>query len=654
MTLARCVLFVVALGLATTFTVIAQANTFVDGWFAAVSDDYPTALRIWRPLAKQGNASAQNGLGTMYLRGLGVPQDYAEAAKWFRKAAKQGHEKAQYYLGRIYRHGKGVPHDYAEAVKWFRKAAEQGGADAQYALGEMYLFADEVSKEDGSFPDRVFMFMAPKGTTENSVKALPWFIKAAEQGVADAQVWLGGMYSMGRGVPQDHAEAFKWRHRAAEQGDADAQYFLGGMYSSGEGIPEDHSIALKWYRLAAEQGHDSAKLSIGYIFKDGSGVLQDFEQAHMWFNLAGAKGKSSRDELAARMTPGQIAEAQRLAREWRPPKAGRDSQEFDFSGIGLTSNLVKDAQGLLADLGYDPGPVDGIMGRKTRIAVEAFQGYARLSVTGEVSEGLVNRLREVEAAQAHAAAPTPSTPRKATVPAGIDFGRYHAFVIGNNKYRSLPNLKTAVNDANATADLLKDHYGFTVTLLTDATRADILGTLAKLRGQLADRDNLLIYYAGHGWLDEAAGRGYWWPVDARENDPTNWIDNANITGAVRAMRAKHILVVADSCYSGSLTRGIKVVVRSADYVQRMSTKKARTVLTSGGLEPVADSGGGNFSAFAKAFLDVLRENRGVLDGHQLFTLMRRPVMVSSDQTPEYGDIRKAGHDGGDFLFVRTY
>lgn len=234
----------------------------------------------------------------------------------------------------------------------------------------------------------------------------------------------------------------------------------------------------------------------------------------------------------------------------------------------------------------------------------------------------------------------------------IYFGNYHALIIGNNAYRSLPALKTAVNDANATADLLRNHYGFTVTLLTDATRADILRTLATLRGQMTDRDNLLIYYAGHGWLDKEAGRGYWWPVDAQENDPTNWIDNANITGAVRAMNAKHIMVVADSCYSGSLTRGIKVVVQSSDYIQRMTEKKARTVLTSGGLEPVADSGGGNHSAFAKAFLDVLRENKGVIDGHQLFTLIRRPVMVNSDQTPEYGDIRIAGHEGGDFLFVR--
>jgi len=85
----------------------------------------------------------------------------------------------------------------------------------------------------------------------------------------------------------------------------------------------------------------------------------------------------------------------------------------------------------------------------------------------------------------------------------------------------------------------------------------------------------------------------------------------------------------------------------------MAKKKARTALTSGGLEPVMDSGGGsNHSVFAQAFLKILRENDTVLDGHQLFTVIRKKVMVGSEQTPEYGDIRRAGHDGGDFLFVR--
>jgi hypothetical protein len=113
-----------------------------------------------------------------------------------------------------------------------------------------------------------------------------------------------------------------------------------------------------------------------------------------------------------------------------------------------------------------------------------------------------------------------------------------------------------------------------------------------------------------------------------------------------------VLVVADSCYSGKLARGLNITRLTPDYLSRMAAKRARLVLSSGGLEPVADSGGGGHSVFAKAFLDALGANNGVLDGTSLFSKIRRPVMVNSDQTPEYADVRKAGHEGGDFLFVR--
>ena len=100
----------------------------------------------------------------------------------------------------------------------------------------------------------------------------------------------------------------------------------------------------------------------------------------------------------------------------------------------------------------------------------------------------------------------------------IDFGRYHALVIGNNDYEYLPKLNTAVGDAEAVATLLEDKYGFQVTKLTNATRRDITGAFNRLRQTLTERDNLLVYYAGHGVLDEEAGAGYWQPVDARSDD----------------------------------------------------------------------------------------------------------------------------------------
>ncbi len=235
---------------------------------------------------------------------------------------------------------------------------------------------------------------------------------------------------------------------------------------------------------------------------------------------------------------------------------------------------------------------------------------------------------------------------------GINFGRYYALVIGNNEYKHLPHLKTAADDARAVADILRDTYGFDVTLLINATRADIVDALDDFREKLDDTTNLLIYYAGHGWLDEAADQGFWLPVDAKPNRRSNWVANSTITGSLRALNAKHVMVVADSCYSGTLIRGIKVKENTPDYIRRMAGKRARLALTSGGLEPVADSGGGKHSPFAAAFIDVLKANTSVIDGTQLFSQMRRPVILNADQTPQYSDVRRAGHEGGDFLFVR--
>jgi uncharacterized caspase-like protein len=233
----------------------------------------------------------------------------------------------------------------------------------------------------------------------------------------------------------------------------------------------------------------------------------------------------------------------------------------------------------------------------------------------------------------------------------LNYGNYHALIIGNDKYKHLSPLSNAVNDANDVAVLLKSKYNFNVNLLTNATRNEIVSALSKLRNSISSSDNLLVYYAGHGYLDKEADEGFWLPVDAEMDNDVHWVANERIMSSVRAMQAKHIMVVADSCFSGTLTRGIKIKDNSPNYIKKIVQKKARTVLTSGGLEPVSDVGGGNNSVFASSFLNALRDNDGVLDGNQLFSIIRKQVMLNSDQTPQYGDIRKAGHDGGDFIFV---
>jgi uncharacterized protein len=130
------------------------------------------------------------------------------------------------------------------------------------------------------------------------------------------------MYYSGRGVPQSFAEAFSWTHKAAQQGEAEAQRDLGFMYSAGQGAVQDYTEAAKWFRKAANQDDAKAQYMLGNMHAIGRGVPLDNLRAHMWLNLSAAKGEKKaaeqRDVLARRMTEAQIAEAQKLAREWNP------------------------------------------------------------------------------------------------------------------------------------------------------------------------------------------------------------------------------------------------------------------------------------------------------------------------------------------------
>jgi hypothetical protein len=159
------------------------------------------------------------------------------------------------------------------------------------------------------------------------VKAYKEFKPLADQGLAEAQYILGLMCQAGQGVPKDYAEVVKWFRQAAEQGFPPAQRELGGLYANGQGVPQYHAEAIKWYRKAAEQGDDEAQFELGWAYADGNSVPQDFIQAYMWFDLAAAHvndtyaedyAKDFKDSLAEKMTPAQIAEAQRLARKWKP------------------------------------------------------------------------------------------------------------------------------------------------------------------------------------------------------------------------------------------------------------------------------------------------------------------------------------------------
>jgi TPR repeat protein len=149
--------------------------------------------------------------------------------------------------------------------------------------------------------------------------------KSAKEGNAGAQNELGLLYNEGHGVPQDYGQAKHWFEKAVKQGHVEAQVNLGMLYLLGQGASQSDQMALFWFRQAAKKENALAFANLGVMYSQGRGVPQDLIQAHMWYSLAAAHGEKSafefRDALATNMTPAQIAEAQKLAREWKPKKS---------------------------------------------------------------------------------------------------------------------------------------------------------------------------------------------------------------------------------------------------------------------------------------------------------------------------------------------
>jgi predicted nucleic acid-binding Zn-ribbon protein len=183
---------------------------------------------------------------------------------------------------------------------------------------------------------------------------------------------------------------------------------------------------------------------------------------------------------------------------------------------------------------------------------------------------------------------------------GVNFGNYYALVIGNDNYTNFSNLKTPVSDAKSVASVLRSQYGFKTSVLKNASKRKMLSAFNTFVKRLSTQDNLLIYYAGHGQL---SGGGHWLPSDAETSNRKSWIPNTQLTNFIDAMKAKHILVVADSCYSGTLSqssipRPLLNSKRNRAWFDAVSTTKVRVVMSSGGIKPVLDSGSGNHSVFA--------------------------------------------------------
>ena len=238
---------------------------------------------------------------------------------------------------------------------------------------------------------------------------------------------------------------------------------------------------------------------------------------------------------------------------------------------------------------------------------------------------------------------------------------YHALVIGIGDYSGTgwPQLGTARADAEAVGEVLRSHYGFHVTKLTDrdATRGNILRALDQIM-QLNENDALLIFFAGHGFYDETMSEGYWIPFGARrahQNLPAkeDWIWNSSINRIISASPARHILMVVDTCYGGSLFRGEDGADKSRHWYQRAMTVPSRGLITSGNLEPVLDSGI-RHSVFARELLHYLRySEQDVFSASDIAVSIRSEVSRLTGQLVRMGPLDSPAHAGGEFVFIRS-
>lgn len=444
--------------------------------------------------------------------------------------------------------------------------------------------------------------------------ALRVWMQAAESGDVEAQTNVGEIYERGMGVAPDYQAAAKWYQRAADKNYARALFNLGTMYEQGLGVPQDGLKALNLYRQAWGVPEDNI------IYASAAQREQDQIRSEL--------------EAAIAEKDGQLELLQKQLQELQVQLARQSALEQTADGNSKEIEALKKW-------------IDQLQAER-RKSTERLAGIPKTRTP----------LGTTELTQ------LPPTADERTL-AGMNFGRYYAIVIGNQNYQSIESLATPKYDAERAARILADRYGFTVSILEDANDITMLKAINDLNAVLKPDDNLLIYYAGHGARLQSGGSeaGYWLPVnaDAPPKD-TFWVPNEQITGHLGRLPAKRVLVVADSCYAGLLSTDPSYlflndkVSYSKEYIKFKLPKRARLLLSSGGDKPVLDEGSGGNSVFARAFLDELESNQGILSSPELFSRIRKRVEIAAQnnefvQRPEFKSIKGAGHEVGDFFFV---
>ncbi len=442
-----------------------------------------------------------------------------------------------------------------------------------------------------------------------------------------------------------------WMERARE-GDAEAQHYVGEIYEKGLGREPDYAEAMAWYLRAAEQGYSRSQVNLGYFYERGLGVEPDPAEALKWYRRAAGVDD---DDLIFASAAQQRMENLRAELEQELEQSQAEQRALQQQVETLREQLDRQA-GSSAEAEATIATLEGMLARVEDRAAE--------------TEGRLVRLRGSEIS-APAAGDEQRTAQQQHFSGNVDterFGKYFALIVGLQSYAFWEPLESPHQDARRLAEILSSRYGFDTTLLLDASGKEILSSINDLRERVGPDDNVLLYFAGHGQLlrpeAEQLRRGYWLPVNAELDRTTFWVSNSAINDYLAILDARSVLVVADSCFGGAMSTDPATMMLGSGMelsdrlIDLSLSRKARFVISSGGLKPVLDGSSGEHSVFARALIESLEGASSLLRAQDVFAQVAErtaglAAVQGMDQRPEMRPIREAGHEAGSFFFIPT-
>lgn len=457
--------------------------------------------------------------------------------------------------------------------------------------------------------------------------ALNVWMPQAKEGSAEAQNYVGEIFEKGLGQEPDFASALVWYQKAAEQGYSRAQINLGYMYEKGQGVPQSVTIALNWYRKASGVENDDLVLS-----SEAEKALADTRKK--------LNGQLVKSRVQTEFLMKQIA-GLKTGLKTQTLLAQEKQQGIDPQTLAFAEQEIEALTELYENAMNDKDTIESEL-NSMAVAYRKFNNDETLRP---------KTLQEVDS----------------LVLKDINFGRYFALIIGNQDYLYIDDLRSPLKDAKRLKAVLEQKYGFSTLFIPNATEKNILNTINDFYDQIGEDDNLLIYYAGHGNISRSelsrTERGYWLPVDAGKDNISNWINNSVISDHLDRLKARSVLVLSDSCYAGYLGSekspflfGLTGGAQSKKAIEAGLARRARVVISSGGVKPVLDGSDDTHSVFAGSLIDTLESNNVALRDSVLFSQLsvnvrKRSKHVEKVQIPEMKPVREAGHEGGTFYFV---